>query len=107
MEVPLYSTIAALFHGKSIYQWMMTGGTPRIPQTGEKDSSEWTDALGRVFLAVFVAEWGIYIYICMYTCVHTHMYIKIYTVYIYTLYIQYDHALEQPKHIHQTNVLRK
>mmetsp|Transcript_5116 Transcript_5116/g.8358 ORF Transcript_5116/g.8358 Transcript_5116/m.8358 type:complete len:281 (+) Transcript_5116:83-925(+) len=25
---------------------------------GEKDSSEWTDALGRVFLAVFVAEWG-------------------------------------------------
>ena len=25
---------------------------------GEKDSSQWTDALGRVFLAVFVAEWG-------------------------------------------------
>eukprot|EP00435_Cladocopium_sp_Y103_P001210 s2301_g1.t1 len=25
---------------------------------GEKDSNAWSDALGRVFLAVFVAEWG-------------------------------------------------
>ena len=29
----------------------------KIPR-GEKDSNEWSDALGRVFLAVFVAEWG-------------------------------------------------